>query len=285
MPELKELYKSNGYNIIAFSEHEKLTYNDDLNEPGFLALPAFEMGFNEPVTRKIYHFNCFPKHYGVNENYPTLEYSLENVNKRIEELVNDGYLVVYNHPVSSFHESEEFLGLKGLFAMEIYNNVVEVINRTGWSDVYYDMMLRNGHKLWAISADDCHNGKCEPVFTSIDTPYNDCMGGFVMIRAKELKHENIIAALEKGDFYSCVGKNGKAPQIHSMYIENNIFYADFTPVKSVYLKNSYWHCPHKLSYNDDISHVEFEIDREWKYVRLEITDGNGYKAIGNPFFI
>lgn len=96
---------------------------------------------------------------------------------------------------------------------------------------------------------------------------------------------NIISALETRDFYSCAGKNGKALQIYSMYIENSIFYADFTPIKSAYLKNSYWHCPHKLSFNDVITYVEFEIDKTWKYIRLEISDSNGYKAIGNPYFL
>jgi predicted metal-dependent phosphoesterase TrpH len=138
--QLKQLYKDNGYSIIAFSEHDKLTYNNDLNEADFLALPAFETGMVEPKTNKICHFNCIPKHHGIKENYAQLDYSLENANKRIKSLVDDGYLVVYNHPVSSFHESEEFLNLKGIFALEIYNNVVEVISRTGWSDVYYDTM-------------------------------------------------------------------------------------------------------------------------------------------------
>ena len=282
--QLKELYKSNGYNIVAFSEHEKLTYNDELNDNDFMALPAFETGLFDSETRRIFHFNCFPKHRGVKENYAKLEYSLENANERIKSLIADGYLVVYNHPVSSFHYSEEFLGLEGIFAMEIYNNVVEIINRTGWSDVYYDMMLRHGHKIWAIAADDCHVGNEEPVLTPANTPYSDCMGGFVMIKAKELKNPNIITALENGAFYACVGKQGIAPQIHNMYIENNVFYADFTPVHSVYLKNSDWHCPHKLSYEDDITHVEFAIDKSWTYLRLEITDKNGHKALGNPYY-
>lgn len=174
--------------------------------------------------------------------------------------------------------------LKGVFAIEVYNTIVEKINRTGWSDVYYDTMLRNGHKLWAVAADDNHSG-WEKLDFPPDSPYSKYMGGFVMIKAKKLNQEEIICALEKGDFYSCVGKNGVAPQIRSMYIEDNIFYADFTPVKSVYLKNSVWHCPHRLSFNDDITHVEFEINKTWTYIRLEIIDFNGYKALGNPYFI
>ena len=289
--QIKELYKSHGYNIIAFTGYNKLTYMDNLNDDEFMALPGFEAMLADDKTLKIYHFNCFPKYFGVKQdNSPlNLECSLENANKLIKSFVDSDYLVMYNHPActfhgSSFHETEEFLGIKGIFALEIYNNIVEVINRTGWSDVYYDTMLRNGHKIWAVATDDNHSGNkeldCPP-----DSPYSKYMGGFVMIKAKELSQACIINALEEGDFYSCIGKNGQAPQIRSMYIEDNIFYADFTPVKSVYLKNSVWHCPHKLSLNDDITHVEFEIDKSWTYIRLEITDSNGYKALGNPYFI
>lgn len=289
--QIKELYKSKGYHIISFTDRNKLTYRENLNDDTFMALPGFEVTWNDPETLKIYHFNCFPKHPGVKEDYFPLDLGLcvENINKLIQFYVDNDYLVMYNHPAASFHgsafhETEDFLGLKGIFAVEIYNNIVEKINRTGWSDVYYDAMLRNGHKIWAIAADDNHSGWEELDFPP-ESPYSKYMGGFVMIRAEELSQECIIQALEKGSFYSCAGKDGAAPQIHKMYIENNIFYADFSPVKAVYLKNSCWHCPHKLSFKDDITHVEFAIDDAWTYVRLEIIDSNGYKALGNPYFI
>ncbi|MCL2774187.1 MAG: hypothetical protein FWD71_12670 [Oscillospiraceae bacterium] len=288
--QIKELYKSHGYNIVAFTDYNKLTYKDYLNDDEFMALPGFKAMMDDKENNKIYHFNCFPKYYGVKEDYSplNLEFSLENANKLIKTCIDNDYLVTYNHPAASFHtssfyETEEFLGLKGIFAIEIYNNIVEKINLTGWSNVYYDMMLRNRRKICAVAADDNHSGS-QSLDNPSDSPYSKYMGGFVMIKAKELKHSNIISALENGDFYSCVGKNGIAPKIHSMYIEDNIFYADFTPVISVYLKNSYMQCPHKLSFNDDITHVEFEIDKTWTYIRLEIADSNGYKALGNPYF-
>lgn len=289
--QIKELYQSHGYNVVAFTDHNKLTYKGNLNDDGFLALPGFEVTWNDPETLKIYHFNCFPKHRGVKEEYfpLNLDFNVENANKLIKLYVDNDYLVMYNHPACSFHgasfyETKEFFDIKGVFAVEIYNNIVEKINRTGWSDVYYDAMLRNGRKIWAVAADDNHSG-WENLDFPPDSPYSKYMGGFIMIKAKELSQDCIINSLEKGKFYSCVGKNGIAPQIHNMYIENDVFYADFSPVKSVHLKNSVWHCPHKLSFNDDITHVEFEIDKSWTYIRLEITDSNGYKALGNPYFL
>lgn len=290
-PQIKALYQSHGYNIVAFTDHNKLSYKNELNDDTFLALPGFELMWNDPESLKIYHFNCFPKHYSVEEKYFPMDntFNVENVNRLIRWYADNDYLVMYNHPAASFHgsahhETADFLNIKGIFAAEIYNHIVEKINRTGRSDTYYDAMLRGGHKIWAVAADDNHSGWPKLDFPP-DSPYSKYMGGFVMIRAERLSHDCIIKALENGDFYACAGKNGTAPQIHSMYIENNIFHAEFSPVQSVYLKNSVWQCPHKLSTANDITRAEFEIDPSWKYVRLEITDSNGYRAMGNPYFI
>ncbi|HOP11439.1 MAG TPA: hypothetical protein PK629_08105 [Oscillospiraceae bacterium] len=288
--QIKELYKEHGYQIIAFTDN-KLSYKDYLNDDEFMALPGFEVHWENRKTLKIYHFNCYPKYYGVKEEYfpLDLECNLVNANKLIKSYVDNDYLVMYNHPACSFHgashyETKEFFGLQNIFAMEIYNHIVEKMNRTGWSDVYYDAMLRNGRKIWAVATDDNHSGN-KDFDAPPDSPYSSYMGGFIMIKAKELNHSNIINALEKGNFYSCVGKNGIAPQIHNMYIEDHVFYADFSPVKSVYLKNPIWHCPRQLSFNDDITHFETKIDDSWTYVRLEITDSDGCKALGNPYYI
>lgn len=289
--QIKALYKANGYQVIAFTDHNKLTYYNELNDDSFLALPGFEVTWNDPESLKIYHFNCYPRHDGARAEYFPLDlpFTLENVNALIKSYADRDYLVMYNHPAASFHgsfhfETEDYFGLKGIFAVEVYNHIVEKINRTGWSDGYYDAMLRGGHRLWALASDDNHSGYPSLDFPP-DSPYSKYMGGFIMIKAEALSQACIMQALARGDFYACVGERGIAPQIHSMYVENDVFYADFSPVKAVYLKNTIWHCPHKLSLHDDITHVEFPLDPSWKYVRLEITDANGYKALGNPYFL
>ena len=113
--QIKELYKSKGYHIISFTDHNKLTYRENLNDDTFMALPGFEVTWNDPETLKIYHFNCFPKHPGVKEDYFPLDLGLcvENINKLIQFYVDNDYLVMYNHPAASFHgsafhETEDF---------------------------------------------------------------------------------------------------------------------------------------------------------------------------------
>lgn len=131
-PQIKALYRSHGYSIVAFTDHNKLSYKNELNDDTFLALPGFELMWNDPESLKIYHFNCFPKYEGVKENYFPMDaaFNVENVNRLIRWYTDNDYLVMYNHPAASFHgsfrhETADFLNLKGIFAAEIYNHIVE----------------------------------------------------------------------------------------------------------------------------------------------------------------
>ena len=47
--EVKELYKSLGYSIVAYTDHDILIPHDELNDGEFLALHGFEMEINDPT--------------------------------------------------------------------------------------------------------------------------------------------------------------------------------------------------------------------------------------------
>ena len=46
--QVKEHYKSKGYSVVAYTDHDILIPHDDLNDEDFLALHGFEMEINEP---------------------------------------------------------------------------------------------------------------------------------------------------------------------------------------------------------------------------------------------
>ena len=46
--EVKELYRSLGYSVVAYTDHDILIAHDELNDENFLALHGFEMEINEP---------------------------------------------------------------------------------------------------------------------------------------------------------------------------------------------------------------------------------------------
>ena len=47
--ELKELYKSNGYSIVAFTDHDVFLTHNDLTDSDFLALNGYEWEIYEGI--------------------------------------------------------------------------------------------------------------------------------------------------------------------------------------------------------------------------------------------
>ena len=62
--EVKEIYKSRGYQILAFTDHEKFISHQELNDTDFLALDSYELSITETDPGKkveCYHLNLFAK--------------------------------------------------------------------------------------------------------------------------------------------------------------------------------------------------------------------------------
>ena len=127
---------------------------------------------------------------------PKFQYGdLEGLNRYIQQMRESGFLVCYNHAYWSLQDWRDYSGLKGLFAMEIYNHGCEHDGLYGFNPQVYDEMLRAGQRLYALSTDDNHDTR------PIGDPLNDSFGGFVQIAAKELTYPAVMEALQAGRFY------------------------------------------------------------------------------------
>ncbi len=236
---LKKIYTENGYNIIAFTDHEHLIEHSDLNDKNFLALTACEVAVKEfaslstlkALDMKVAHFNFYAKdaknidtpcynsvydHYVNDEIKDSIvhscgeyqrSYTKEGINDMISKANNAGFLVTYNHPRWSLENACDYLKYDNLWAVEIYNNSTAISGLYEYDINAYDDFLRNGQKMACTACDDNHNGK------------DDSFGGFVMINSSELTYPSIIDAMEKHNLYACAGKG--APQITELYIEAN----------------------------------------------------------------
>ena len=136
--QLKELYKANGYSILAYTDHMYMRDRTSLNDENFVALNGYENSLNESGSKiyggKCYHLNFYSPApdkvgmVGITERLytyfntvcthktpeqlalaPRLDeggfcdptYSVENANAIIKKATELGYLVVLNHPVWS----------------------------------------------------------------------------------------------------------------------------------------------------------------------------------------
>ncbi len=225
-------YKEAGYSVLSLTDHNVTVDHSDKTTEDFLLLTGMEVNINDEyyVPTKgfwgvTYHLNIIAKDphnlwQPVNvvrkretakpyedlvtcENMPKV-YDVEAINNIIAKANEKGFLVMYNHPVWSGQHYNDYIPLKGLWAMELRNttSIIEGYNENNHG-VYQDM-LEAGMRLFPTGTDDAH--ELEGLF-----------GSWCMVGAEKLEYAAVIEALEKGDFYMSCG-----PEIHSLTLEDGI---------------------------------------------------------------
>lgn len=284
----KEAYKRRGYHILAITDHRIYGNHEELNEEDFLVIPAIEVDINQVSAERLcpedktYHINLYDtrpdfkaeeKKKGIcpQRRYGDFEY----INSYIQDMKELGFLACYNHPYWSMQSYEDYSGLKGFFAMEIYNHGCEHDGLYGYNPQAYDEMLRLGNRMWCVATDDNHN--CFP----LDAPLSDSFGGFTMIKSKELTLDAVMQALIKGEFYCSMG-----PEIHELYIERDELVVKTSPVQKIYVKMDATRCYRKVDLSEKgLTEARFKLDGNEKYIRVEIKDKDGKFANSNAYFL
>jgi hypothetical protein len=167
--------------------------------------------------------------------------------------------------------------------MEIYNNICEILSSDGDSRLLYNMMLRNGMKIFCTASDDNHNLNLMP---GREKWQSDSLGGWTMIKAPSLDYAAVIKAFEAGSFYCSTG-----PEIYDYYLEDDKLCIDCSRVECVYLKSTAISVSARIiSRQDDITHAEFDLksillNKSEPFVRIEIADSKRKRAFTNPLFL
>ena len=305
--EIKKIYMDKGYSIIAYTDHDILLDKQYLTDEKFLALNGFEVEINEnkPTDfsfKKTCHI-CFvalcpdnlnmPCHHTSNKylfgNAPkyadklkydedTADFEREYTPECISEMMRigkeKGFFVTYNHPGWSMESYEEYTKYENMHAMEICNYGCVVEGFCDYNEKEYDDILQTGKRIYAIGADDNHNHR------SIDSKGFDSFGAFTVIKADELKYETITDALLKGDFYA-----SQNPEIYELYFEDDKIYIKCSDARSIKLNTGRRRT--EIVYANDgeaLNEAMFEVKPEDVYVRITVTDENGYNANTNAYF-
>lgn len=161
--ELKKAYKSQGYAVLAITDHEAIFDHSYLNDDEFLTIPGYEREINDEshyedryewASMRTTHLCLYPKDKNninaicfnpdfthnkfrwlhnpelkakvkyIGEPYVPVP-TVECINHIIEEANKNGFLVTFNHPEWSQQPYEVFSQYMGMFAMEIYNTSSE----------------------------------------------------------------------------------------------------------------------------------------------------------------
>ena len=199
-------YRTNGYQFLVLSDHNVLTSVDGLNalmgmDEQFLLVPGEEV--TDRVGGKPLHMNGLLVDRAVP---PQGGATMSEAIQRTVDAIRDAHgLPHLNHP--NFGWAVTAADLKRVERdrlFEIFNGHPSVNNEGGGGmpglEDIWDDILTSGKLLYGLATDDAHH------FTRPWDPTASRPGrGWVMVRAPRLDAREIVAALERGDFYSSTG--------------------------------------------------------------------------------
>ncbi len=298
--QMKDYYMAHGYSILAFTDHELLVEHSELSDENFLAITGYEYAFaaegpwQETPNLELNFFArdphnethiCFdPEHvyHGEKWRIKTLEYkgdiykrvlTKESVQYVIDEAKANGFIVSLNHPAYSYITPEFFGDLKGLFAMEVFNQG-SLYSYGEFNVQMYDQMLRRGQRISAIGTDDNHEAKI------YDNDSDPRPWAHTMIKANELTYDCIIEALEKGDHYATQG-----PKIDELYVEDGVVHIKTSEAIVIAMVTKSRYCKVKQAKGGErIKEAEFELPND-EYMRFEVVDAYGRRANTRGYFL
>ena len=291
--EAVKLYKNHGYHFLCFSEHDFFT---DLREKfvceDFILLPGVEASayLVDPEKKgviKTHHIHGIlgnewmqkqagEKVFAHGEKLQPPVYvgtwdGLMAAQKLSDWLREKGCFTTYNHPIWSRVELQEVEKLTGIWAMEIYNYGTQIECGEGYDTVFWEQMLRKGTKIMGFASDDNHNpGK-----------FFDSLGGYVMVKSKELSHESIVNHLLAGDYYFSGG-----PHIEQWGIEDGKIFVECSGVERINFIAGGMLAGSEtiLSHNGLLNNGLHELRGDETYVRVECIDRYGRTAWTNPLW-
>ena len=111
-------------------------------------------------------------------------------------------------------------------------------------------------------------------------------GGSTFIGAKELKYDQIIEAMEKGNIFCASGRDNP-PQFKALYVEDNMIKIDCTPCENICI-NGYARADRHITRQDGqepLTHAEFPLRESDVYFRVTLRDENGNVAHTHNYFV
>lgn len=257
--EVIALYKENGYDFLALTDHWKFSQGGQ--EDGILLLSGCEYDVGSSVQEGIYHI------VGIGMEVPPALSKRPGLTAQdlIDGIRAANGIAILAHPAWSINRPDEAIRLTGFTGTEIYNTLSgRPWNARPYSGIFVDEMASRGCLLPCMAADDSHFYEGE-----------ECRS-YLMVRAEDCTRDSLIAAITHGDFYATQG-----PEL-SVRREGDRILVDCSPVEEiVFFTDTVW-VPDRVAKAHGVTHGEYQIKPTDTFVRVELFDGEGRSAWSSP---
>lgn len=273
-------YRENGYHFIVVTDHNFITPVEGLKalfdaEGKFLVLAGNEI--SAASEKKPVHLCALnPSRPITTVNEPTIVATLQ---KNVDAIKAAGGVAQINHPnfVWAFG-APELEQISGCSLLEIWN-AHPIVNNAGGggkpsTEEIWDALLSAGKCMYGVASDDTH------AFKTISPRHANPGRVWVCVRSERLNAPDILAAMERGDFYSSNGV-----ELNDVRSDGKIL------TVSVKLEGTV-HCTVEFIGEDgEVLERKFDAESMYHitgsegYVRARIIDSNGRMAWTQPLFV
>lgn len=266
--ELAELYHTHGYAFLSMTDHNIFVPHNELPEDEVILLTGVEhdLEYSQDKCTHVVGLGAAGK---KETAYLCKQYSAgELTDQRLIELMRtDGQFISLAHPVWSRMKSDEILQLKGFHAIEVFNNGTEHLCHGGNAEVWWDMLLRQGKRVFATAVDDVHVA-------------DDLFGGWIWVKAAERSRDAILDALFQGTYYSSTG-----PEIYDFGLDGKNVYVSCSACREIHFV-TYAPRGRSLFAEPDgvLKEACYTLTGRESYVRVVCVDHHGHSAWSNPIF-
>ncbi len=261
--EAVDFYHRAGYQVLSITDHRRVT-EAERRLADLLLISGVEFDGGRSRQGTTYHIVGLGVRSRGRVEVPADAKAQDMVNMVRE----DGGEAILAHPYWSGLMAEDVVGLRGCFALEVYNTGCDLEILRGYSTVHWDDLLTLGHDYGAVAVDDGHAG-------AVDHGH-----GWTMIRAEALSVEAVMDALRRGLYYSSTG-----PEIVDLQITDSKIAVKTSPVRSIALVSAPGAGGRRIAEpGRTIADAEFAPPRG-RYGRIEATDADGKTAWSNPIIL
>jgi len=258
-----ELYRRAGYQILAITDHWRVTEYVS-NRSDFLIIGGAELDGGRSLQGTPYHI--------VGLNMRTRGHIERRPDAGAQDLIGlvreDGGEALVAHPYWSGLMAPEIAELAGCLAVEVYNTHCDVAIHRGVSATHWDDLLTLGHDFGAVATDDGHRREI------------GYARAWTMIRAQELRVEAVMEALRRGRYYCSTG-----PEITDLRVADGRLRVSTSPVRSIALVSQPAMGGRAFAREGGaITRAEFPLPNA-RYCRIEAIDREGKTAWSNPVLL
>lgn len=265
---LAKLYAEKEYDFLSMTDHNQFVQHAELAEDELILLTGVEHDL-EYRDDKCTHVVGIGRPGKEFTDYDCRQYIKDELTDQqmVDMMVDDGQFTVLAHPVWSHMCPEEVLSLHHFHALEVYNNGAEHLCHGGNAEIYWDLLLQEGQRVFATASDDVH----EP---------QDLFGGWIWVKAAERSKEAITDALFSGTFYASSG-----PIIYDFGLKNGEVYLNCSECRAVHFV-SYYSKGESFFAKPGIPLTEAHhaLCGDEIYCRAVCVDQEGYCAWTQPIF-